>query len=44
MNLKEVKSSVARRLVIPVLAAGALIAAGAWTFARPAAAAASGPV
>ena len=43
MNLKEVKSSVARRLVIPVLAAGALIAAGAWTFARPAAAAAAAP-
>jgi len=41
MNLMKVKSFFTRRLVIPVLAAGALVAAGAWTLARPAAAAAA---
>jgi serine protease Do len=43
MNVREVKSSLTRRLIIPVLAAGALIAAGAWTLARPAAATAAPP-
>jgi serine protease Do len=41
MNIEKVKSSLTRRLVIPALAAGALVAAGAWTLARPAAAAAA---
>jgi serine protease Do len=41
MNLKAIKSSLTRRLVIPALAVGAFVAAGAWTLARPAAAAAA---
>jgi serine protease Do len=40
MNLKLVQSSLTRRIVVPVIAAGALIAGGAWSLARPANAAA----
>jgi serine protease Do len=40
MNLKQVQSSLTRRLVIPVIAAGALVGVGAWSLARPANAAA----
>src|ERR1700728_691185 len=40
MNLKQVQSSLTRRLVIPVVAAGALVGVGAWSLARPANAAA----
>jgi serine protease Do len=39
MNIRQVKSSLTRRMVIPIIAAGALVAAGAWSFARPASAA-----
>ncbi len=39
MNLEKMKSLLARRVAIPIVAVGALVAAGAWTLARPAAAA-----
>jgi serine protease Do len=46
MNLGKVKSSLTRRMAIPAIVAGALITAGAWTFARTAMAAApaAGPM
>jgi serine protease Do len=39
MNLRTLKSSLTRRLVVPVLAALVLVGAGIWEFARPAGAA-----
>jgi serine protease Do len=41
MNFTKVNSSLARRMVVPGLVAGALIVAGGWEFARPAAASAA---
>jgi serine protease Do len=41
MNIRQVKSSLTRHMVVPVIAAGVLVAAGAWSFARPASAAAA---
>jgi serine protease Do len=40
MNLEKVKSLLTRRVAVPVVALGAVIAVGAWSFARPANAAA----
>ena len=39
MNLERMKSLLTRRVAIPIVAVGALVAAAAWTLARPAAAA-----
>jgi serine protease Do len=39
MNLGKLKSSLTRRMAIPVVAVGSFVAVGAWTLARPAAAA-----
>ena len=39
MNLERMKSVLTRRMILPVVAAGAIIAVGAWSFARPAVAA-----
>jgi serine protease Do len=39
MNLERMKSLLTRRMILPVVAAGAIIAVGAWSFARPAVAA-----
>jgi serine protease Do len=36
MNLEKVKSLLTRRVAIPVVALGAVIGVGAWSFARPA--------
>ena len=43
MKVGKLKSPFARRMVVPVLAAGVLVGAGAWEFARPAAAAMATP-
>ena len=46
MNLGKMKSLLTRRMAIPAIVAGALVTAGAWTFARTAIAAApaAGPM
>ncbi len=41
MNVGKIKPWFTRRFVVPVLAAGALIGAGAWSFVRPATASAA---
>jgi serine protease Do len=43
MKLGKLQSLLTRRLVVPVLAAGVLVGAGAWEFARPASAAVATP-
>jgi serine protease Do len=43
MNLGKVKSTLTRRMVLPAIATGALVAAGAWSLARTASAAAAPP-
>ena len=43
MKVGKLKSPFARRMVVPVLAAGVLVSAGAWEFARPASAAMAAP-
>src|SRR5580698_2910996 len=43
MKVGKLKSPFARRMVVPVLAAGVLVGAGAWEFARPASAAIAAP-
>ncbi|HEY6447602.1 MAG TPA: Do family serine endopeptidase [Acidobacteriaceae bacterium] len=43
MNKGKLQSLLTRRLAVPVLAAGVLVGAGAWEFARPASAALAAP-
>jgi len=43
MNLGKLQGILSRRMVVPVLAAGALVGTGIWEFARPASAAMAAP-
>jgi serine protease Do len=43
MNMGKIKWMLPRRFIVPVLAAGALVGAGIWEFARPASAAIAAP-